>query len=197
MVLYDLELSGNCYKVRLFCAINNISLTINAVDYLANEHKSADFIAMNPLGQIPVLNDEGLILRDSQAILIYLSQKHNLHQWWPQNATEQAKVMQWLSFAANEIARGPNDARLHDLFGIELDVEAARVKAHQSIEIVNAQLEKAQWLTGDTPTIADLSCFPYIALASQGGVSIEQYHNVNRWIGDIKALNGYVDMPGI
>ena len=62
MKLYDLEPSGNCYKVRLFCALANIPLDLVPVDFMAGEHKSAKFLAMNPLGELPILQDGDLTL---------------------------------------------------------------------------------------------------------------------------------------
>ena len=73
MKLYDLDLSGNCYKVRLFAALAGISLELQPVDFLAGDHKKAPVIELNPLGQLPVLQDGDLVLRDSQAILVYLA----------------------------------------------------------------------------------------------------------------------------
>ncbi|MCL1035638.1 glutathione S-transferase family protein [Shewanella submarina] len=197
MKLYDLELSGNCFKVRLFCALTQLPLEIYEVDYMGGEHKSDYFLGMNPLGQIPLFEDGDFLLRDSQAILVYLAQKHVLHDWWPQDAAAQAQVMQWLSFAANEIARGPNDARLHDLFGVELNVGLARERAEFCAAILDEHLSNNKWLVGSGPTIADIACYPYMALMHQGGVNAAPYLNLMRWMGDIRSLDGFVSMPGI
>ncbi|MDD1780209.1 glutathione S-transferase family protein [Enterovibrio sp. ZSDZ35] len=197
MKLYDLELSGNCYKVRLFCALNQIPLEVYAVDYLAGEHKSGAYLALNPLGEIPLLADGDFLIRDSQAILIYLAQKHQLTEWWPQEAKSQALVAQWLSFAANNIARGPNDARLHDLFGISLDVASARQNALSCTNILDNHLATHRWLVGDTPTLADIACYPYMALMHQGGVQANSFHHLTRWMNDIKHMEGFITMPGI
>ncbi|WP_199797218.1 glutathione S-transferase N-terminal domain-containing protein, partial [Erythrobacter sp. QSSC1-22B] len=73
MQLYDLELSGNCYKVRLFLALIGQPYTLRPVAFLDGEHRTKDFIARNPFGEIPVLVDGDVLLRDSQAILVYLA----------------------------------------------------------------------------------------------------------------------------
>ncbi len=197
MKLYDLELSGNCYKIRLFCALNNIQIDIAPVDYLANEHKSAAFLTINPLGQIPVLDDDGVLIRDSHAILIYLAQTFRLNNWLPQSALAQARIMEWLSFSANDIARGPNDARLHDLFGLPLDIDTARNNAKKCLDIMDAHLATHALLVHKSATIADIACFPYVALVQEGGVSLKGYDNIHRWISDIKALDGFIPMPGL
>jgi glutathione S-transferase len=107
MKLHDLELSGNCYKVRLFAALAQIPLQILAVDFMAGEHKQAPFLAMNPWGELPVLVDEGVTLRDSQAILVYLASKHGGEAWLPKGPARMAEVVQWLSCAANGVQNGP------------------------------------------------------------------------------------------
>ena len=97
MKLYDLELSGNCYKVRLFAALAGIDLELEPVDLPGGDHKQSPFIALNPWGQVPVLADDGVVLRDSQAILVYLARQYGGNQWWPDGAAQQGEVMQIVS----------------------------------------------------------------------------------------------------
>jgi glutathione S-transferase len=195
--LYDLEPSGNCYKVRLFCALAKIPLELYSTDFMAGEHKTAKFMAMNPLGEVPILDDNGYILRDSQAILVYLASKYGGEAWLPKDPAHAGKVMQWLSTAANEVQHGPGDARLVDLFGYKLDKATAIAKSNQLLPIFEAHLGKNQWLEMGRVTIADCACFPYIGLSHQGGVSLEPYPNIRAWIGRIKALPNYIPMSGI
>ena len=197
MKLYDLELSGNCYKVRLFCALLDLPLTLEPVDTRNGEHKQPAFLALNPLGQIPVLVDGEVVLRDSQAILVYLARKTERSDWLPLEAGPLATVMQWLSTAANELARGPADARAGVKFGRQLDVELARAKAFSILGIIDTHLGRQRWLACDRPTIADIACFPYIALAPEGGIGLEPYSNIKGWMNRIASLPGYISMPGI
>ena len=196
MKLHDLDLSGNCYKVRLFCALAGIPLEIEPVDFMGGAHKRPEFIALNAFGEIPVLEDGDVMLRDSQAILVYLARKHDLQAWLPLDAEGLARVTQWLSTAANDVARGPNDARLHDKFGYDLDVARARAKAEGVLSIFERRLERNDWLELGRPTLADVACYPYVALAEEGGVSLSPYPAVLRWMDRIRALPGYVGMPG-
>jgi len=87
MKLYDLEPSGNCYKVRLFAALAGLPLEIEAVDFLAGEHKGERLSALNPWGELPILEDGKLVLRDSQAILVYLAGRYGGEAWWPGRRT--------------------------------------------------------------------------------------------------------------
>lgn len=194
--LFDLELSGNCYKVRLLAALLGVTLDIIPVDFMAGAHKADAFLKLNPFGEIPVLQDDELVLRDSQAILVYLARKHGGEAWLPTDAAGMARVMQWLSTAANDVARGPNDARLHDLFSYKLDIVKARHQSQHVLAIFETHLTSHNWLEFDRPTIADIACYPYIVLAEQGGVSLANYPSIHRWAARIRALPGYIPMPG-
>ena len=197
MKLYDLEPSGNCYKVRLFCALAKISLDLIPVDFMAGEHKNAKFLAMNPFGEIPILDDDGFILRDSMAILVYLATKHNLDAWYPSNAKDRALVTQWLSSSVNNVMHGPGDARLIDKFGYTLNREIAHEISARILGIMNTHLANREWLELGRCTIADIACMPYIGVSYEGGVSLEPYPNIRAWINRIKALPNYIPMSGI
>lgn len=197
MKLYDLELSGNCYKIRLFLSLMNVKYELVPVDFMAGQHKSPEFLQLNPFGQIPILEDDDLILRDSQAILVYLAKKHGGEAWFPSDAAGMAQVTQWLSTAANEIARGVADARLSKKFGFAIDLDAAQKKAESILNLIEQHLKQYQWLVLNRPTIADIACFPYIALAPEGGVIIDKYPAINQWCDRIKKLPLFIEMPGI
>jgi glutathione S-transferase len=197
MKLHDLELSGNCYKVRLLCSLLGLKLDLAAVDFMGGAHKKSPLIEKNPFGEIPVFEDGSVTLRDSQAILVYLARKYGGEAWLPTDAAGMAEVVSWLMVAENEIARGPNDARLHDKFGFDLDVAQAREKAKRIIGLMEAHLAKRQWLAADHPTIADIACMPYVALSHEGGVSLQPYPRVRAWIDRIKALPGFITMPAL
>jgi glutathione S-transferase len=194
--LYDLELSGNCYKVRLLCALLNVPLDVVPVDFLAGEHKKSPLIDLNPFGEIPVFVDGDLVLRDSQAILVYVARKWGGETWLPSDAASLARV-EWLMVAENEIARGPNDARLHDKFGYKLDVAAARHKAERVLDILERHLAGTDWLALSRPTIADIACMPYVALGHEGGVDLGRHPRVAAWVARVKALPGFIGMPAL
>jgi len=195
--LYDLEPSGNCYKVRLMCALLRVPLEVVPVDFLAGAHKQSPLIDLNPFGEIPIFVDGDVVLRDSQAVLVYLARNWGGEGWLSTEPAPMADVMQWLTVAENEIARGPGDARLHDKFGVKLDVRAAREKAARILGLMEAHLARQQWLALDRPTIADIACMPYVALSHEGGISLEPYPAVKAWVERVKALPGFIPMPGL
>lgn len=197
MKLYDLDVSGNSYKVRLFAALVGLDLELEPVNLAAGEHKQSPFIDLNPWAQVPVLVDGEVVLRDSQAILVYLARRYGGHQWWPDSAAHQGEVMQWLSTAANEINHGPNAARLIDKFGYPLDKARALEVSERVLSLIEQHLSEHQWLAMGRPTIAECAVFPYIALSWEGGVTLAPYPAIRGWVERIKKLPGYVGMPGI
>jgi glutathione S-transferase len=195
--LHDLELSGNCYKVRLFCSLLGLPLKIVPVDFMAGAHKNSPLSDKNPFCEIPIFEDGNLTLRDSQAILVYLARKYGGEDWLPTDAAQMAEVVSWLMVAENEIARGPNDARLHDKFGFSLDAKLARERATRILALLEGHLKTREYLALGRPTIADVACMPYVGLAHEGGVSLAPYPAVNAWISRIKALPGFITMPAL
>lgn len=196
MKLYDLEPSGNCYKVRLFAALAQIDLEIVPVDFLAGEHKRPPLLTLNPWGELPILVDGDLVLRDSQAILVYLARNYGGAAWWPEEAAGQGLVAQWLSTAANEVQNGPCAARLVDKFGYPIDKPDALKRAERILGLLEQHLRSNDWLALSRPTIADCAVYPYVALAGEGGIDLAPYPAILAWIDRIEALPGYVSISG-
>ncbi|MDD2054352.1 glutathione S-transferase [Pseudomonas putida] len=195
MKLYDLLPSGNCYKVRLFAALANIELEVEAVDFLGGAHKQPPLLTLNPLGQLPILEDGQVVLRDSQAILVYLAGEYGGLAWWPAEALGQAQIVQWLSFAANEVQHSLSAARLVQKFGYALNQAEALAKAPGVLGILDRHLAQHDWLAIGRPTIADCAVYPYVVLAPEGGVDLTPYAHVARWVKRIEALPGYLPKP--
>lgn len=203
--LYDYELSGNCYKLRLFMNMLGVPYESVPIDfYPGREHKSDWFLRINPLGQLPVIEDDGLVLRDAQAILVYLAARHDAsRQWYPvDDARRLGEVAQWLSFA-DGITATASAARLHDGLFYDVDIEACRAGAHRLFRILDEHLwfgeqEGRDWLvSGDHPTIADIACFPYVILSEEGGITRQDYPAIRRWCDRVKRLDGFVVMSGV
>ncbi|WP_313026794.1 glutathione S-transferase family protein [Pseudomonas lopnurensis] len=195
MKLYDLGASGNCYKVRLFASLANIELERVPVDIPGGAHKRPPLSELNPLGQLPVLEDGSHVVRDSQAILVYLAGEYGGLAWWPAHARGQAEIVQWLSFAANEVQHSLCAARLVQKFGYALDKEEALAKSPVVLSILDTHLERNDWLAMGRPTIADCAVYPYAALAPEGGVDLEPYGHIARWMKRMEELPGYLAKP--
>jgi glutathione S-transferase len=195
--LYEFALSGNCHKVRLMLNFLGLSYKSSIVNGGAREHKSRDFLAKNPLGQLPVINDDGVVIRDSQAILIYLAHRYGGEAWWSNDAEALGKITAWLFTASNEVARGPNTLRLHHKFGRPINLVEAEQVTETLLNIMEEHLSNHDWIALDIPTIADVALYPYIALAHEGKVDLSRFSSVVAWITRFKVLPGYVSMPGM
>jgi glutathione S-transferase len=205
ITLYDYELSGNCYKLRLFMALLGVPYAKRHVDFYPGfEHKSEWFLALNPLGQLPVIEDDGCVLCDAQAILIYLARKYDTAgRWYPTgDAALLGQIGQWLSFAEGLTATA-SAARLHDGFFFDVDIERARAGGYKLLEALDEHLWLAErrcedWLCPPAhPTVADIACFPYVMLSEEGGIYHRDYPSVRRWTDRVKRIPGFVVMPGI
>ena len=197
MLLYDLDVSGNCYKIRLFACLTGTKLDLVPVDLASGENHDPDFRKLNPFGEVPVLVDGDLILRDSQAILVYLAGRLTDRSWWPEDAMSQATITQWLSVASSEVRNGPNTARLIRKFGSPLDMETAMRWTDKLLPLLNAHVETQDWFALGHPTIADCALFPYLALAPEGGIDLAPYPALGRWFDRVRNLPGFISMPGL
>jgi len=99
ITLYDMTLSGNCHKVRLLLSLLALPYQTQPVNLVSGEQRSPDYLQRNPFAQVPVLNDNGQIIRDSQAILVYLAKRYGGEQWWPDDTYQLAQIAAWLSTA--------------------------------------------------------------------------------------------------
>jgi glutathione S-transferase len=197
MKLYDLARSGNCHKIRMLLAQLNVAHELVTVDLPNGESKAAAFLKLNPRGQIPVLEDGGEIIWDSQAILVYLARRYPSEAWLPTAPLAMARVMQWLAVSENEILYGLARARAALLFKAPWNVAESQALAIQALDLLEAQLTQQDWLAASHPTIADIACYPYVALAPQAGLSLDAYPAVVAWIRRIQAWPNYVGMAGM
>jgi glutathione S-transferase len=196
MKLYHFPLSGNAHKVRLLLSLLQLPHELDVPT--GGVHKSPAFLQLNPFGQVPVLVDGDVVVRDSQAILAYLGQHYGGETWWPREPARLAQVQAWLSTAANEVAHGPALLRMHRKFGRAIDVEAAQACTTALLQVLDGVLTGQPWLVaGDAPTVADLAVYPYVALAPEGGVDLRPHTALCAWLRRIQALPGHADMPGL
>ncbi|EGC98458.1 glutathione S-transferase domain-containing protein, partial [Burkholderia sp. TJI49] len=173
--VYSFPLSGHAHRVRLFLSLLGLPFETIDVDLAAGAQREPAFLALNPLGQVPVIDDGGIVLADSNAILVYLAKRYGDAHWLPDDAAGAAAVQRWLSFAAGPIASGPAAARLVTVFGAALDHDAAKRTAAKLLDVIDRELAGKPFAAGARPTIADIAAYTYIAHAPEGGVSLDAY----------------------
>jgi len=194
--LYDRDTAGNPYKIRLLLAFLGLSYDRIAVDRSAGRNVvDAAYLKLNPRGHIPTLDDDGVVLWGSTAILVYLARRYDpTHRWLPDDPRQMAHVMQWLELAQNEIQSGLFLARAIALFGYPGDLGAARAAGQIALATLNDGLQGRDWLAGSHATIADIACFPFTALAGESGFDMAPFPAVRNWIERFAKLDGFVEI---
>ena len=192
--LYRFQLSGHSHRVELMLSLLKLPYQLVEVDLVGKAHKQPEFLALNPFGQVPVIQDGDITVSDSNAILVYLAGKYDKGDWLPGDPLRTAAVQRWLSVAAGEVAYGPAKARAALLFKFPIQLEEAIARAHDLFAVMDGELQKTSFLAGETPTIADIANYSYIAHAPEGNVSLERYPHLRSWLQRIEALPGFVPM---
>lgn len=192
--LYRHPLSGHAHRVELLLSLLNLPTELVFVDLAKGEHKKAEFLAINAFGQVPVIDDNGTVISDSNAILVYLAKKYGSGSWQLNDPLTEARVQRWLSVAAGQVAYGPAAARLITVFGAAFNADEVISRAHALLKVMENELAASPFLTGSAPSIADVANYSYIAHAPEGNVALEAYPNVRAWLQRIEALPGFVPM---
>lgn len=192
--------SGNSYKVELFLQLLSVPFDPIQVSIPKGEHRDEAFLALSHFGQIPVLVDNEKVFTDSHAILCYLARAYgdsNADTWLPIEPEGLARVMRWLSFSANEIQNGPTMARAAKLLGWAIDYESAVEKSYRLLSLMDDHLQKREWLATKSVTVADIACYPYLLLASEGGIETQPFSAVCDWMERLESVPNFWPMPRI
>ncbi|MBB1582261.1 glutathione S-transferase family protein [Serratia sp. OS31] len=194
--LYGTPLSGHVHRVALLLSM--LELPYEFIESPAEVRQSEAFRRLNPFGQIPVLVDGNLSLADSNAILVYLAKNYAPgSHWLPETPLAAAQVQEWLSKAAGEVRYGPASCRLIAQFAAPEDDRVALGITARFLPQMEHHLSVQAFLATEQPTIADLACYSYVAVAPEGGVSLAPYPAIRRWVARIAALPGFFAMPAL
>ena len=192
--LYGLSISGHSHRAQLFLSLLGLPFEFIEVNVLKGEGRHPDFLARNPFGQVPVIEDGDLTLADSNAILVYLARSYDRSgHWLPNDAVGAARVQRWLSVAAGELADGPANARFACLVGRTATPQQVKA-SHTLFALMEQTLAAQPFLAGAEPTIADIAMYSYTAHAPEGGVTHEPYPQLRAWLARIEASPGFVGM---
>lgn len=198
MILYERPTSGHSYKIRLL--LSALGITYESVTVLAENGRNVvddDYLKLNPRGQIPTLRDRDLVLWGSTSILYYIASRFDsARRWLPDDVGVSAQVFQWMEFAQNDV-QGLFLSRAISKFGYAGDLESARKQGNRALDILDDRLSDHEWLVGDHPTIADISCFPYVAVSFDNGFDLSSRSAVANWVKRMTQIDGFVGMPGM
>ena len=191
--LHRFALSGHCHRVELFLSLLGLPWQAVDVNLPGREQKTPAFLALNAFGQVPVIEDDGIVVADSNAILVYLARRYGDSTWMPADSAGAAAVQRWFSVAAGPLAYGPAAARVARLFRNKDDTDAV-ARSHDLLAVMEGELGKRPFLAGTVPTLADIANYTYVAHAPEGGVDLAGYPFVRDWLARIEALPGFVPM---
>ena len=192
MRLYYGPLSGHSHRARLFLSLLGMEYEPVELNLRAGDYKTAEFLRLNRFGEVPVLDDDGTIIADSNAILVYLAKKSSATEWLPEDPVTAANIQRWLSVAAGKLAYGPCAARLITLFGYKMNADEAIARSHALLRVMDDELHDKKWIAGTVePSIADVALYSYIDRAPEGNVDLAAYGNVGSWLRRVEALPGF------
>jgi glutathione S-transferase len=194
IILHGTELSGHTHRVELL--LRMLGLPYRYVVAAAAVRGTPEFHKLNPLRQIPVLQDGDLTLADSNAILVYLAKRYAPgSQWLPEEPVAAAQVQRWLSIAAGEVMYGPAIARMVTQWNYPGDLARAKRIAALLLRFMNDHLKNRSFLAAEHVTIADLACYSYVAHAPEGGIPLGEHASVLAWLRRVEALPHFKPIP--
>jgi glutathione S-transferase len=193
--LYNSQVSGNCYKVRLLLALLGIPYERVELDVIDRSNRREVLGGKNPALRVPTLElDDGRHLAESNAILWYLADGT---PYVPEEPLERAQVLQWMFFEQYEIEPNLAVARFWISILGERDARAAELEGkwsagNRALAALDEHLDSREWLVGDTYSIADISLYGYTHVAPEGGFDLEQRPAVRAWLDRVAGRPGHV-----
>ena len=195
MKLYNVAYSGNSYKVRLLLAQLGIPCEIIEVDILKGASRTAEFLTINPNGRTPVLDDNGFVLAESNAILAYLAKDT---KFLPEDRKVLGLVFQWMFFEQYShepfiatsrfwLQHKPDSPEKSALLASKRDGGWAALK------IMKGHLATNDFFVGDY-SIADIALFAYTHVAHEGGFPLDGFPKIRAWIERVKAQPSFIPM---
>ncbi len=187
MLLYDSQVSGNCYKVRLLLAQLGLGYERREVDVIDRTNRGELLGDLNPALRVPtLLLDDGRSLAESNAIIWYLAKDT---QYIPVDDFERAKVLQWLFF--EQYSHEPYIAVVRFWMTIakappvQEEMEARRKAGYASLEAMERHLSVTPFLVADRYTIADIALYAYTHVAGEGGFDLSEYPAIRSWLARV------------
>jgi glutathione S-transferase len=193
MLLYDSQVSGNCYKVRLLLAQLGIDYERHELDVVDRSNRPEVLGGLNPALRVPTLVlDDGRALSESNAIMFYFAEGTD---YVPTDRYERAQVLQWQFFEQYNHEPYIAVARFWRHAGIEppaADLEVKLKGGRFALQAMDDHLAGRRFLVGERYTIADIALYAYTHVAPEGGFELEPYPAVRAWLDRVAAQPGHV-----
>ena len=194
MVLYNSQVSGNCYKVRLLFAHLGLDYERRDVDVVDRSNRLDLLGDLNPALRVPTLVlDDGRPLAESNAILFHFAQGT---PYLPEDRYELAQVLQWLFF--EQYSHEPNIAVVRFWVAYsgappaEEEIEAKRRAGYAALDAMERHLADRDYLVAGRYSIADIALYAYTHVAHEGGFDLAPYPNIRAWLDRVAEQPGHV-----
>lgn len=187
LTLYGDSISGNCQKPRWTADYLDIDHDWVEVDILNGGTQSEEFLALNPVGQVPIARwPDGRVLPQSNAIMLYLAEGSDLI---PESAFERAQMNSWLFWEqySHETSIAVRRFKKHYLKLPDEEIDPQLMtKGRRALGVMNMQLTWTDWLVGEDLTCADIALVAYTRVAHEGGFDVAEFPNVERWVSRVE-----------
>jgi glutathione S-transferase len=201
-VLHNFDLDEDCYRVRLLAALTGQTLEIRNVNVVpGGEERTPAYLALNPLGRLPILEDGDLRLTQTGAILRHLAARDPERRFLPDEPATRARMDDWMCFADRDL---PVAARARAAAVLEApgDLDALRAGAAAMLRLLDDHMTRQRirgegFVAGAGPTLADIALFPAFALSRDFNVDHDAFPALRLWARGVMALPGFAPMPGI
>ena len=183
MKLYDYLPSGNSYKVRLLLAYLGIDYEWVNLDIIKGETQTDGYKALNPVGQIPLLElADGRRIAESNAILYFLAEGT---PYFPTSVFDQAKALQWMFFEQYKHEPSIAVARFIHHYAMDTrkdELPSLTTRGYQALDVMEKHLSDHPFFIGAGPTISDISLYGYTHVAEEGGFDLSNYPAIQNWL---------------
>lgn len=186
MKIYGHPYSSNARRVQMLCEEIGLPYSYDTVDLLAGKQYDPAFLSMNPNGKVPVIDDDGFLMWESQAILRYLADKNGAQDWYPKDLQARARVDQWLDWHQTRLSPPVSKIAFNTLFVPEdkrdlQAMEAGRKDLTKILPVLDAALKGKAHVCGATPTLADLAMSTTFGYLSMCNYDLSPYAEITRW----------------
>jgi glutathione S-transferase len=198
-ILHNMQISGNCYKVRL--AARQCGFPVRLIEYplAARRTREPEFLAKNPIGRVPLLElDDGRCLAESGAILCYIAEGTALI---PAESWQRAKMLEWMFFEQYEHEPYIAVARRWLAYEPKEALEAKRAlvpewhaKGNAALRVMETRLAHHDWLAGDSYSLADIALYGYTHVAHEGGFDLSLYPGIGTWLKRVAAIPNHIPL---